>query len=632
LCFVMPTRAQDGFNLPSELYILTNDGVVERYGIGAEGMMTVTPEGDFVLDMGVAPDGNWLAYRTEDGLSLIDMFSGESMLLDIAARIPPIRGRGDTLAWTTAGDALAYTTDYGIRVYFNTGTAPIFTDIRTDQPINLIWSPDGSYLASEIKDNIWWIFRREGTEMILASAIPSSMGTAWISDSQLVFAPESGGLIVMDMEEGNQQTELRDNTTLYRLPYQMPNGALLVFSRSPALSITLGAALLVNVDVETGDVLELGEEYVDTTGLRWAPDGSFLTALQGGVIALVNHTSGAGLTLPMTNVVAYGWGALPAERVSGVTIPVNASFLARGPNNMMQVWRMTTDGTPPVPLTAAQADIVDYVIAPDKRSVAYISGGSLWLLALSGASEPQELAPVELDSSGGVTFSPDGQTIAYIANTEGAAETSGVWTVTIDSGEVNQLLPAGEDNPQYTNPRFAPNINAILVTKIASDQASIGLLDLYSGELNPLGVYSDGRWLDDGRILAAGSGGAQGTTGLALIDPAAPEDPPVVLLTLQNIMKVESVVPYGSGGFRVALTRTSPGPNPVQVVDIAGVGDLLPLDDAGFIVSPMLAPDGSMIAGYTHEDGALIFYDLADGTRVTLKDPMQTWRFRWSSG
>jgi hypothetical protein len=206
----VPAAAQDGLNLPTELYVLLNSGVVERYGLGAEGVQTVTPEGEFVLDVGAAPDGNWLAYRTEEGLSLVNLFTGETVQLEGAtASYPPVRGRGDTLAWSPDGDALAYTTPYGARVYFDTPAGPVFTDVSASQLLHLNWSLDSSHLAAESENNIWWIFRRDGTQLTLVSAIPSSYGTAWIAGAQLVFAPEAGGLLMMDMAKANAQTVLQ---------------------------------------------------------------------------------------------------------------------------------------------------------------------------------------------------------------------------------------------------------------------------------------------------------------------------------------------------------------------------------------------------------------------------------------
>src|SRR5690242_18554141 len=110
---------EDGLNLPTELYVLTNSGQVQQYGIGTAGLKTVTPDDEFVLDFGVAPDGTWLAYRTQDALKLLNMYGGTPETLEGAtAGIPPVRGRGDTLAWSPVGDAMVYTTASGGRAYF----------------------------------------------------------------------------------------------------------------------------------------------------------------------------------------------------------------------------------------------------------------------------------------------------------------------------------------------------------------------------------------------------------------------------------------------------------------------------------------------------------------------------------
>ncbi|MBC7810701.1 MAG: hypothetical protein H7175_06115, partial [Burkholderiales bacterium] len=94
------TTAQDALNLPADLYVLLNEGHVERYGTGAMGVRTVTPEDEFVLDFGVAPDGNWLAYRTQEALFITDLHSGYSTALDTDADFPATRGEGDTVAWS----------------------------------------------------------------------------------------------------------------------------------------------------------------------------------------------------------------------------------------------------------------------------------------------------------------------------------------------------------------------------------------------------------------------------------------------------------------------------------------------------------------------------------------------------
>jgi Tol biopolymer transport system component len=118
LLLLLPMQAQDALNLPTELYVLLNNGSVERYSLGAEGVRRVTPETEFILDFAVAPDGNYVAYRTQAGLFTANMFVPDSVtqIEDDRADVPDVRGKGETLAWSPQGDAIAYTTLYGARV------------------------------------------------------------------------------------------------------------------------------------------------------------------------------------------------------------------------------------------------------------------------------------------------------------------------------------------------------------------------------------------------------------------------------------------------------------------------------------------------------------------------------------
>lgn len=639
LSIAAPAAAQDGLNLPSELYVLLNSGSVERYGLGAEGVRTVTPEGQFVLDMGVAPDGNWLAFRTDQGLSLVDMFTGETSQVEGAsATYPPVRGRGDTMAWSPAGDALVYATPYGARVYFDTDSGVVFVDIATTQLINLIWSPDGSYLAAESENNIWWIFRREGTQMTLHSAIASSIGITWTSGSQLVFAPESGGLIAMDLANANAQTALQNEGTLYRLPSYRPDGTLLVYARRKNdASVEDGMGRLTRINLSDGRAEDIAEAPVNLAGARWAPGGALLVAFQGGALALVGPLNGAGLPLPITSAVAYTWGALPAERVTGVNLPLDGFLLADDADGVAQVWRLPRDGTPPAPVTAAPASVTDFAVAPDRHNLAYFSGGTLWSLAFSGETEPLALVELGAGAVPQFSFAPDSQTVVYAVN-GGETSSAGLWRVAITGGEPERILTPREGAPpvQYANPRFAPNVNALLVRVVSSDSAVASLFDPASGEITLLDGYGDGVWLRDGRVVAyyTAAPGVQPTdNGLWLVSPNNLDQPPVQLMALPAGWALRSLVEMGSGQLRILLGKDKPGPSHLRVVDVplAG-GGMTEVAEVGYVANPRLSPDGQLIVGYAHAGGPLLIHNLETGARVILTYPVSVRNFDWSPG
>lgn len=624
-------KAQDGLNLPSELYVLLNSGSVERYGLGAEGVRTVTPEGQFVLDMGVAPDGNWLAFRTEQGLWVVDMFTGETSQIEgVSASYPPLRGRGDTMRWSPSGDALVYATPYGGRAYFDTDSGLVFTDIPTTHLLNLIWSPAGSYLAAETDNNIWWIFRRDGTQMTLTSAIDSSIGVAWMNDAQLVFAPEGGGLIAMDLASANAQTVLQNDSTLYRLPSFLPDGALLVYARRKNdASVEEGMGRLSRINLSDGAAEDIAEAPVNLAGARWAPGGALMVAFQGGALALVSPVNGAGLPLPITSVVAYTWGAPPPQRVDGVTLARDGFFLADDADGVSQVWRLPRDGTPPVPVTAAPASVTAFAIAPDRRTLAYFSDGSLWSLAFSGETEPLALAELSEPDNAQFSFGQDSQTIVFGE----AGDQVGLWTVPISGGEPQRIYTPPEGSPpaQYTRPQFAPNVNALLVRVTSHDQTILSLFDPASGEITLLNGYEDGAWLGDGRAVAYYTGGEQPENGLWAVSPNALDQPPVLLLPIPAGWGVRTLAELESGQMRVLLGRDKPGPSPLRIVDAPlDGGEVVEVDAIRYVADPHLSPDGSLIVGNAYAGGPLLVHHVADSTRMIVNFPVSVRGFAWS--
>ena len=382
ILFLLPVQAQDGLNLPTELYILLNEGSVERYGLGTAGVRKVTPEDAFVLDFGVAPDGNWLAYRTTDGLFVSNMFADESRQIeDTRASIPDIRGRGDTIAWSPSSDALAYTTEYGGRVAFLESGE--YADLLTAGLFHILWSPDGQYLAAEALEGVWWIFRRQGSEMLLTAAIPGAQGADWFSETQFIYAPIEGGLTIIDLMNNNQPTVVLDSSASYYLPYVLDDGQVRVF-----IGIREAATLIEVIGAGVGNVVgEVGTGTVDLTDVRWSPRGQLMMAFQGGAIALIDPISGAGFTLPIAGASAYGWGPEYPPSVNGISLSADGYFLALDNSSVMQVWRLPADNSLPVTITPSALDITEFDVSPDGTRIAYVSNSSLWVFALGTETE-----------------------------------------------------------------------------------------------------------------------------------------------------------------------------------------------------------------------------------------------------
>jgi Tol biopolymer transport system component len=621
LLLPLPGEAQEGLNLPTELYILQNEGVIERYGLGTAGIETVTPDDLFILDFSVSPGGNWLAYRTENGLFMRELYAPDTDPVQFAgaeAGIPPTRGRGQTLVWSPAGDALAYTTENGGQVYF----------VRDDQTVtidapdlmNLVWSPDGVYLAAEAQDEAWWVFRREGAQMQIAAALPSATDAAWLSPIELLYTPVEGGLIALNLDAQNQETLLLDAGSTYFLPQTLPDTRVQVFRGERT------AARLLELDVSAlpPTVTDISSGAVDLTRVRWSPGGNLLTAFQGGALALVDPASGNGFTLPITSASAYGWGPLYPPRVQALTVPQVAYFLAEDSGGRQQIIRLPDDGSSPAALTAATFGISEFALSPNQQQLTYISNSGLWLTDLSGEADPRELVMLGTNEPITPAWSADGTQIYYRDRQESS---SGIWQLDTESSEARLFLEDTSDTA-YTNPRPASGINAMVVNR----GEALVLVDLQSSSERYIGQYRQSRWLDGSRLLAAGNPmqNDKTTNGLWLVDVNAPDESALLLLPLlsETLTLLDFRRLAGSDTVRVLLRNGTPGA--VRVADVALSGGGLQLvGDAGFITQPQIAPQGTALAGTTHPGGALLVVDITAGSRRLLASFAQVEEVRW---
>lgn len=617
--------AGDALNLPTELYVLLSDGRVERYGLGVAGVEAVTPEGVFVLDFGVAPDGNWIAYRTPEGLYLDHMYDNEEALLleGPGADFPPVRGRGDTLAWSPAGDAIAYTTQYGARIYFFATSG--FLDIRISSFVSLSWSPGGAYLAAEAEDNIWWIYRREGTSMPLTSAIPSSVGLDWLGPALLVFAPADGGLLTMALDNANQQTQLLDASWTAPLPsVQGPSSVRALARRSRDADVPEGSGLLTEVSYATGSLSTSvqGQAPVELAGLRWAPGGRLMVAFRGGVFALVEPVSGQGFTLPIASAAAYSWGPKWPDRVDTVQVPQDAHFLAPDTSEVVQVWRLPSGGARAVTITPAEESITDYAVSPDGRLVAYVSGGRLWLYTVGSTDDPRDVG--DGDASG-LIFSRSSQSLAYV--TPGAE--GGVWLMNAASGQAERVL-ANASGADYSAPQFAYNLNALLVQAEEAGGRALFVTDLNTGDVLRAGQFDYGFWLSDGRIAAYNRAALGRPSEVVVIDVNIQTEP-VPLFTIPVDVHILALAEPTPGRLRLISAPVRSGPVPLSLIDIPLSGQAERLGDIGFMTEPTLVPGGGLVVGLTHTRGTLLLLDLNTGQRAILNYPPGIHALRWRS-
>ncbi len=668
----LPTAAQEGVNLPADLYILLNDGQIQRYGVGASGVTNLTPPGLFIVDFGVDPLGQRIAFRTESGLYLINIASGgEPIQLDsVTADVPPYRGLGDTIAWSPSGDSIAYTTTYGARVYFGTS---LFADLREGVFKSLAWSSGGRFLAAEGEQDVWWIYRRDGNGLGLTSIVPASSGAAWVSDGEIVFAPVEGGLRLMSLDQANAQAVLVDESVKYRLPGLDANGALVFFGRDPNDSaVPEGYGRLQRLARGAQQLETIGQVPVALDGLRWSPGGALLVAFQGGVIAFYDPSTGVGFPLPMTDVVAYAWGVsgsspaaptavpttvaaapteslppsatppptpLPMSTVTALTTSADGFFLAPDFSGTVQVWKLPASGQVPQPFTGSGSDVNEFSVSPDGSTVAYVVDAELWLQATNAQPELlariMSFAPVEAD------FSSDNGSIAYVD------ERSGVW-LNVLAENAPQLVRTNGDGTTFHRPQFSPDGKFLLLDAysdagIASavlDLSTRGLITGLTAEANdPRPTQS--RWLRDGRIYTYvdASSTSSVAPGLYVLDATAPGATPAQWLPLPAGVTIRGSVEAVSGTLRVLQAQGTEAFAPLSVVDYDLMrGESRTVLAIGALIAPQISPDGRFVGGYESltlidgvQQGAILIVDLQTGRRFLLSDPAAAWGFRWAA-
>lgn len=613
---LLPIQAQDALNLPSELYVLSNEGVVQRFGLGSEGVSTITSDSDFVLDFRVAPDANWLAYRTQSGLFLRNIFDDEMgirQIEDDRASLPPIRGRGETMAWSSDSSALAYTTEYGGRVHFFADNT--FVDLTTPDLFNFIWSPDGAFLATEALDNVWWIYQRDGSSIILRAAISGANGADWLSNNQLLYAPIEGGMTIMDLTNGNQQIEILSNTSMYFKPSVTRDGLIVAFTG------LFTAANLAQIDLSdnfVGTATVIGSNTVDLTGVRWTSGGFLLTAFQGGVLALINPITANGFTLPVTSASAYSWGPEYPQLITNTPISSNAHFIAPDLSGIQQVWRLPADGSRPLTITPATLDISDFAISPNGQQIVYVSNSILWQYALGAETDPIELVMLGINENVAPAWSPDNSNIYYRDEQLSGA---GIWRTQADSEP--ELFLADTDTLIFTDPNPALGVGAMLVNQ--GDELAI--VDTTSGEVTPLGIFGEGQWQSGTQYTAVGESVAG--NGLYLGDANNVDlDPSLVLPLLGSFQLFDYRILNDGTNLRLLVKNQVPGT--VRIIDISLTnGQALLQGDAGNMVLPRLSVDGNYVIGQRSPTGALLIYNFLDKTTRQIDVTTPITNFEW---
>lgn len=112
------------------------------------------------------------------------------------------------IVWSPQRDKVAYATAQGLQVCIDDPAGPgeqfVLLSCRAFEELS--WSETGEYLAARQTNGDWYVFRFKGHS---AAAIYQTDATTleWVSPHGIVFVPQAGGLILVDLR--NTLNEIR---------------------------------------------------------------------------------------------------------------------------------------------------------------------------------------------------------------------------------------------------------------------------------------------------------------------------------------------------------------------------------------------------------------------------------------
>lgn len=201
-------------------------------------------------------------------------------------------------------------------------------------------------------------------------------------------------------------------------------------------------------------------------------------------------------------------------------------YIAADANGVEQVFQHNIGGDEQArQVTFSEEDIITYGAAYDGLSIAYISGGYLWLQPMH-SEDAEALAHVSAERYfSGPVYSQDSDSIAYADN--------GVYVLDLASRETRLVLADVPLNAEatnmgemrlYTPDRFVRGADGRedkLIVKVGIwEWQTAGILDLNSGALSVLEPQTHTRALAvyGGKVLLYGNGGIAGEMSLELVD------------------------------------------------------------------------------------------------------------------
>jgi hypothetical protein len=629
-----------------------------------------TPDDERVIDFTVSADGGWLLYRTDEGAVAITPIygdqSGAAAVIDSSLPPPAVLERNrTTIAWAPDGLGVAYITADGFRLALPTPSGEARFIDMTDRPYaHLLFSPGGSRLAAQDASGRWAVFSLlseggERTGLLRAGTINHSADVAWLDDNSLIVAPVAGGLARMNVA-GVSAADLRLETAwsaadrFFIALTSTLDGTVRALQPPPGEVVGLPVSIAGDGSVEA-----VGSFAIDPRAV-WTAGGRLLIYITSGTPILIDPETGYEDALPIQRASSILWARTGYLAASALALDADLYYLAPDDSGIQQVWRLPGDGeAPPVQVTQLPQDALDFVVSPDRQSLALTTGGRLVivpnrdpaqalaspspgsritpspeLFGIAGVPGSRLLATLRVNGGAQPDWRSDGRQITFV-------DDDGVYLVTVTAD--TEAPPAVQIAPhpagaRYAHPRFSVDRRHLLLERHSDGGApTIITLPLLTDTPTLTGTPFDAplaTWGPNGLFSVQSASGG----GWAVV--AADTNSAAILA--ESAWPITAFSPAGGSpgaaaqsGLALRRIGWEPGPPVVQLaaVGVTATGQLEPRSAPAILYDGVLSPTGRFAAGFAGSDDGtmnrLIILDLQNGRSVAIRGVRGASALRW---
>ncbi len=363
-------------------------------------------------------------------------------------------------------------------------------------------SPDGAMLlvadmlGTTFKGPLWAVPVLGGSPRRVGEAV--GQAAAWSPDGQKIVYADGHDLFLANSDGGETHKLVSAPDQAGDLAWS-PDGKVIRFSvrGSPSFQVSLWQVSINGTSLHP--LFPSWHTPPDECCGRWTPDGKyFVFQSQGNIWAVTEKGNLFGKAdhqpFQLTSGPMTFFSPLPSKDGKKLFV---VGALARG-----ELARYDAQSAEFVPfLSGISADSVSF--SRDGQWVAYVNfpEGTLWTSKLDGSQRLQLSYPPLYSVL--PSWSPDGKQIVFYAFSPG--QKSKLYMVSTDGGTPRQLVP--EDAQEESDATWSPDGTRIVFSGPRSDpNTTIRILDVKSHQISMLpgskGFYSP-RWSPDGRYVVA---------------------------------------------------------------------------------------------------------------------------------